>query len=234
MKKLLALCAAVLLIAGLAACERRDKRPEPDPAEPEPEATTAATEPETETAAPTEVEEESEEEEPDAEGAEQAVHDLMAALQSGSRERIESHIDYKNMLQLREGQSDANFRQVLRRVCYEILDVDAGAKVARVETRISNIDLKGIMPQYFQKAGELEYNNALSEAPLSDEELEAEYERLFVELLDAAGDSTLSSTVTIQVLRTDGDWRVQSDETLRTAVTGDFWNASANVGENAH
>lgn len=230
----LTLLLIALLVLGLAACERRERQPEHSQSETEAATDDAPPEPAekatTETAAATEDEEETE---PDIEGAEQAVRDFMAALQSGSREQIEAHIDYKNMLQLQEGQSDDNFREVLRRVRFEIVEASAGKSVANVETRIANIDLHKVMPGYFTRAGELEYNNALSESPLSPEELDAEIRRLFVAMLDENSENTIQNTVNIQLINTAGRWQVQSDEALRTAVAGDFWNASRNLGEAA-
>lgn len=225
MRKLLIILLAASLLAALPACRRRDQPREERPSESvsdiEQEEQPGPSEPEPQSSA--------QEEQADTAGAEQAVRDLCEALQSGNRDSIKAQIDYDNLLQLQEGQGDESFLALLQYLKYEIVSAEGEDKLVTVKTRLTSIDMHNVLMPYIKQCMELEYENALSEAPLEPAQLEAKYSALFQAQLEQNMANTLVRTVDIQVVYSAGSWRVQLGEALRTAVLGDYFSANEEV-----
>lgn len=176
-------------------------------------------------------ESESSAEEEDTQDVEQAVHELMAAMQAGDQEAMRSRVDYTNLLQLESGQSNVNLMAILQHMQYEILNASKdSSNTATVQVSITNVDMHKVLSDYFQQANALYYNNALSESPLPESELEQQVEALFEQALDDHQTDTASRVVDLTLHVENGEWKVQSTEDFRTAAFGDFWNARDAVG----
>lgn len=233
MKKVVAVLMIILLtLPWFNACQRREspgeeggQRSGEPPAVMGPSYEERLSEPEPESS--------DEEDEVDAEGAESAARGLFDALKTGNPDIIREHIDYKNLLQLQDDQSDGNLLALLPYLQYEIIEVSAQKQTAIVQVRVSNVDMHAVMPEFLRKAMEMEYNNALEENPLSTEAMDEEYRKLFGQLLEQNAANRKETAVDVQLLFSGDQWRAQSDETLRTAVSGDYWGASKQVQENA-
>lgn len=229
MARWIALLTAALLAAGLCACETRAPQPaeEPSAAESEIVSEEGASENTGQSQA------ESEQDEQEAREAERAASDFLDALQSGDRERIRAQTDYTELLQIQEGDPDANLLAILKRMEYEVIGAVVDGDAASVKVSITNIDMNAVLPTYIKQAMELEYNNAISESPLTPEQLEQEYVKLFDGALNYNAINTVERAVDLELAKADGVWRVRQDEHLRSAAFGDFWSASSKVGENA-
>lgn len=233
MKKVTAILLALFLLLGVTACRRRESLPEPEPPSSESEA-----EPESEPEPLPEPESSSESEEEsepaDTEGAQKAAEEMLAALQTGSREEIQAHVDYKNLLQLEsDNGADENALAVLARLQYEIEDVTAREDTATVTARLTNINMAAVLPAFNKSAMDMEYNNAISDAPATDEEMAGRYRELFRQSMDDNAGDTLSRSVELRLIRNGDSWRVQVSEELREAATGNYFSAKKQAGQNA-
>lgn len=229
MKKVAVLLLAVTLVAALAACERRDERT----SRPDSETDILIPEDERDEAQSASLAEQDPAAQADAREAELTVRDCMAALKTGTPDNISLHIDYDAFLGLEEGQSDINLRALLKRLEYEIKASDIDGDFGVVTVEISNIDMNEMLSAYLRAAMDMQYENALSDSPKSDELIEGEAQQLFMDFLDQYGDNRREATVEIAVSRIDGWWKLQPDEALRAAVFGDYFEASKSIGFNA-
>lgn len=228
MKQFFAILFALLLTLPLAGCETRAGRTSSAPmpeseTKPEPE---SESEPEPEPEQP-------EENELDIEGARQAAEEMLTALATGNPDTIRRHIDYKNLLMLESDESpDESLLAILKRLKFEVVEAQASSEdSAAVTAELTNVNMEAIFADYLRRAAELEYNNAISDSPLPAEDMEAEYQKLFLEMIGGAG--TTSTTVIIRMEQSGDGWRAQVSDALRDAATGGYFSARNRVGVNA-
>lgn len=164
---------------------------------------------------------------------ESAIYKLMDAMKAGNSTLMCELVDYDELLQLIDGQSDTNLLTILQHMQYSIEKITVTGQTAKADVSITNVDMHKVLPDYFLQANELYYNNALSSSPKSETELEQQAAALFEDTLDAHAANTVSELVAVELTMEDDEWRVQPTEALRTAVFGDFWSAQASLGENA-
>lgn len=164
------------------------------------------------------------------EDATNALDAMLSALQTGNREEIQRHIDYKNFMQLQtDNQSDTSPLSILKRMKYEISELSVKDSMANATVVITNVDMTKMMPDYLRTAQELEFNNAISDSPLPPEEMEEKYAQMFLDLLDAASGSSITTTVEVKLLYSAEKWRVQSSKELRDAALGGYFTARSQM-----
>lgn len=232
LKKMIAIALLLLLVAGTTSCQRRDKKPEEESSEivSVSEAEESGRQEEEPPAEESESSEESSQE--DTTEVEAAAREMLGALQTGDRDSIKAQLDYTNLLQLQQGQSDVNHLAILRRLQYEIEDVDISGSTATVTIKLTNLDMTVVMASYLKAAAELEFNNNTSDQPRTQAELDADYVRLFEDTLDANSANTTVKSVPITFLQVGGGWKAQVSSGFRDAALGNYFTAQGQMGIN--
>lgn len=164
---------------------------------------------------------------------ERLAQDFLIAARSGERSNIQAYTDYNTLFGLNEGQSaDWILQQILMRLRYEVLSTEVGSDKATAIVKITNTDMMTVLPLYYGQAMQLEYDNAMSKEPMSADELENEYRKIFVELmLENEGNKTEKLTE-IAMDKDGGDWRIVTAGTLGNAMLGGYLDAQKSVREN--
>lgn len=165
---------------------------------------------------------------------EKKVRAMLAAAETGERAEIQNFIDYDTLMGIQSDQSsDEHFKQVLKNMKWQIVSVDVKEAAATVCAKISNIDMSVILPEYFNQATKLEYDNAFEEEPVSASALEAQYNKLFTNLIAQHQSGVIEKIVDIELKKSGGVWKISSTEDLSNAMLGGYISAKKRLGESA-
>ena len=96
---------------------------------------------------------------------------------------------------------------------------------------VTAIDIKPVLADYFVAAMQLAFGNAFSDDALSDEELDQQMEELFVTSASKEDLAVVTNQVTIQVTKTDDQWKVQPDDALVDAMLGGMIAAMESIND---
>lgn len=239
-KKMMIVLMVLALVFSLAACEKRAARTDeeaPQEGEREESGQEEAADLREESAEDIpdreEKDESESEEEPDPDTVKAEVESVFSALKSGDREAIQKRLDYTNLMQLEHlGQSDDNALAILTRMQYSVTDAEVGKDVATVVVEVSNIDAGQLLAGYLKEARDMQYNNALAEQPLTEEEMEGKYVELFRQLIDSSPASR-GRTIEVKMLKSGDSWQPQVNDDFRDAVLGGYADAVKEMGQNA-
>lgn len=164
--------------------------------------------------------------------AEAAVKNLFEAFKSGNFEEAEKYLEKDAEGGEALGESDDMFNHVFTKIDYTIVSSEKlDGEAVNVTAAVTAPDMKVAVEAFFAKALEFAFENAFSEAPLSDEETEAEMERLFIEATEKEDLGTVTNEVVIRVVKTDEGWKVKSDDYFADAITGGMMSALKDMEE---
>jgi len=234
MRKLLIVLLALLLMAGLPACQPRggsepkqkgarenvviEENPRLSPDD-----------------VPREREEEREEEAPEKDARpEELVRGMLEAVKTGDRDAIQKYIDYDALFSSPDGHADNwHYRHVLQSMKYQVLSSDVEDDSASVWVKITNIDMGVVLPEFFNGAMRLEYDNALSDEPVSAAELESEYRSLFKGLVETNKNGVIERLADVTVKKTGDEWKIIPQKDLSNALLGGYLSVRNALGEGA-
>lgn len=158
--------------------------------------------------------------------------EFLKAARTGEREEIQRYADYNKLFGLEPGQeADWILQQVLMRMKYEIVSAEKkdGDDKATVGAKITNIDMNAVLPLFFQEAMQLEYNNALSDKPKSQSELDKEYRAIFAGLASKNAEQRVEKSIDIELSKKDGNWEIKPDTKLGDAMLGGYITAREKI-----
>lgn len=156
--------------------------------------------------------------------AEEAVTNLFEAFKAGEIDKAEAYL-----LKDADGAEDESgdmFNHVFTKLDYTIKSSEkiSGDEV-HVTASVTAPDMEVAVGEFFGKALEFALANAFSETPLSDEEYEAELEKIFIEATEDEDLGTVTNEVVIKVVKTDEGWKIESDDAFADAITGGMMTA---------
>lgn len=229
-KKLSAALLAVLLVLSFGGCKSKNEEPDNKPKGAR-ENVIVSENPRTEENRLKPAESESSEEEESSEPEKDTVPDEMssaflAAVKSGVRENIQQFTDYNTMFKLAEGQgADWLLRQVLLRLDYEVIAVNTEETKSTATVKLSNLDMTTVLPLYFEQAGAVLYENNSERLGKTQEELDAEYRKIFVDLLTQYDNTRFDKIVEISLEKTGDEWKLQVGPEFGNLALGGFLDA---------
>ncbi len=169
--------------------------------------------------------------------AQKAFENLMTALKALDFEQAQQYTDL-DALTVGEGESLTGEAKYFMENLFDKLEweVRSAAKVddktVQITADITAPDMKPILGAFFQKALEYAFGNAFSSAPPSEEETEAEMSRILKEVISGADLTTVTTEVTVKVVKGENGWRVAADDAFADALLGGM-NAAVSELENA-
>lgn len=89
-----------------------------------------------------------------------------------------------------------------------------------VKTEITTIDMAAVFQEFMQEAMKMAFDGAFSGTSLSEEEYNAKIEAKLFEILKREDIKTVTNTVDVKYVKTDGKWDVQTDDKLLDAIFG--------------
>ena len=158
---------------------------------------------------------------------EDAVIGLVDALKNMDMEKTEEYINSGsltsvNVEDLPDG--DMVIEAAFTNLSLEIVDVQKEGDSAVVKSKISTLDLEAVMGQCTTMVMQ-----ELFTGKITEEQSDGRVEELFKETISKEGLPQNTTEVDVSVKRTDGKWRVISDDNFQNAISGGFLGAVANA-----
>ncbi len=99
-----------------------------------------------------------------------------------------------------------------------------------IKTKITAVDMKPVMEEYFAKVMEYAMGAAFSEQPPSDEEMQSKMEEMLKECVSKEDLELITNEVDIKVLKTDEGFNIEPSEELIDALLGGAIKALEEIG----
>lgn len=95
-----------------------------------------------------------------------------------------------------------------------------------VNTSITAIDMKPVMAEFFGKAMQYAFSFAFSEVQPTEEEQNQKMEEILVECITKPDIANATNEVPVKVTKIDGEWKIETSQTLANAVLGGLIDAT--------
>ena len=124
------------------------------------------------------------------------------------------------------GDGMAFLQNLLGRMDYEILNAElADEDTVFVNTRITAVDMKPVLGQFFARAMEYAFAHVFDDPAPSDEQMEEEMMKILSEEMAKPDLAAVENEVLIEVEKGENGWTVEGGETLANAVLGGLQTA---------
>ncbi len=153
----------------------------------------------------------------------QAVTNALNAVKNLDKETSQQYFGESNWIGGNSSElleNEANAKLIVEKIKFNIISSSIEGDSATVKTEITNIDMKNVIGEYINQIMPLAFENAFSENPLSEEEMEKKSEELLLTLLRKEDNKTVTSTVDIHLNKADKTWRLEMNESLQDALLG--------------
>lgn len=161
------------------------------------------------------------------------AEELLTAARAGTREGIQQYADYNKLFGLNEDQgADWILQQILMRMRYDIDIGEGEGDEFKLSVKFTNVDMTVVLPLYYAQAMQLEYDNAMKDNPLSVQQLETEYQKIFADLMVKNSETKTEKTADIKLERADGEWKIIPDEKLGNAMLGGYLDVQKSMRQN--
>ena len=98
-----------------------------------------------------------------------------------------------------------------------------------VKTKITAVDMKPVLGEFFGKALQYAFANAFSNPQPSEEETNQKMEEIFIECVSKEDLAMVTNEVDIKVIKVDKKWKVESAEELSNALLGGLAQAAEEI-----
>ena len=168
--------------------------------------------------------------------AETTVHSAFAALKALDFEKASEYLDVDEIMNTDDENDtlsldDNVFMETLfGRLDYEIIsseEIDENTVV--VKTRISAVDMKPVLGEFFGKALQYAFASAFANPKPSDEEMNRKMEEMFVECASKEDLEMVTNEVDIRVIQVDKKWKIELGDTLSDALLGGLAKAAEEI-----
>ena len=95
-----------------------------------------------------------------------------------------------------------------------------------VKTKITAIDMKPILTEYFGKALQYAFENAFANPQPSEEETNKKMAEMFVECVSKENLAKITNEVDVKVVKVDKKWKIESTDELSNALLGGLEKAA--------
>jgi len=164
---------------------------------------------------------------------EQAVTNALNAVKNFDKDTAQKYLAYDKLFtDSSDSEADdlikdeENLKLLVNKLSFKIISSIQEGDTATVKTEITNIDMAAIMGEYFQKAIALAFENAFGGADAkSEEEMEAQAEQIFVDLMKRENNKMRVSTIDIKLTRNENSWKIDTNEEFQDAISGGLFKA---------
>ncbi len=161
--------------------------------------------------------------------AEQTVDKVFLSIKNGDFEEAQKYLVIENDDNEAE-QDDENIdkiKKMFEKLEYTIKsseEIDSNTVNVLVETKA--LDIKTVLGNYMQKALQYAFSNAFADPQPTEEETNKKMEEIFIECLTAEDVKTITSEVTVKVVKQGGIWKIISDDAFANAILGGITDLS--------
>jgi len=107
---------------------------------------------------------------------------------------------------------------LVKRIEVEVTDSNIDGDTATVTADITNINFSIVMQEFMTQAMGIAMDNALSEDPMSQEEMDSMVEDLLIEILQSEDIETVTNTTEISLEKINGKWKINYNEEIQNAI----------------
>ena len=164
--------------------------------------------------------------------AEAAVNNTFVALKKLDFETASNYISVDEIMgsEADTGLSiDTNLfaENIFNRLEHEIiLSEKIDNNIVTVKTKITAVDMKPVLGEYFIMALQYAFSSAFADPQPTEEEIDAKMEEMFVECISKEDLAKITNEVDIRVVKVDNKWKIESTDQLVSAVLGGLAEAA--------
>ena len=146
---------------------------------------------------------------------EKSVEGMLNSLKNADFESVNKYVNYEEIVNesemLQNSEMDEETQSLLfDKLTWKILNISKEDNTASVEVEITNKDFNQIITNYTQEALRIAFSG--------ESFTQEEQNNKLKEQLKNEGIGTKTVTTTIQLVKQDGEWKVQADESLINAL----------------
>ena len=146
---------------------------------------------------------------------EKSVEGMLNSLKNADFESVNKYVNYEEIVNesemLQNSEMDEETQSLLfDKLTWKILNISKEENTASVEVEITNKDFNQIITNYTQEALRIAFSG--------ESFTQEEQNNKLKEQLKNEGIGTKTVTTTIQLVKQDGEWKVQADESLVNAL----------------
>ncbi len=146
---------------------------------------------------------------------EKSVEGMLNSLKNADFESVNKYVNYEEIVNesemLQNSEMDEETQSLLfDKLTWKILNISKEDNIASVEVEITNKDFNQIITNYTQEALRIAFSG--------ESFTQEEQNNKLKEQLKNEGIGTKTVTTTIQLVKKDGEWKVQADESLVNAL----------------
>ncbi len=161
--------------------------------------------------------------------AESTVKGMFEAFKNLDFEEAQKYVNVGDITSVSD-EASVNVEKIIETVFgsldYEIVSSEKVDDHVVVKTKITAIDMKPVMSDFFSKALEYALANAFSSSQPTEEETTAKMEEILVECLSKSDLTTVTNEVAIKVVKNeDKKWEVEAEDDFVNAVLGGLMDA---------
>ena len=164
--------------------------------------------------------------------AETAVNNMFKAFKELNFDEAQKYVDMEDFSSGSGMTDNAEMfmENLFDKLEYEIVSSEkVDSENVNVKTKITAIDMKPVMKDFFTAALEYAFANAMADPQPTEEEMQAKMEEILVECTSKPDLENLTKEVEIKVVKQDDEWKVQTDEEFVNAVLGDLEAAAQEI-----
>ena len=158
--------------------------------------------------------------------AETTVNNMLTAFKNLDFEEVKKYVNLEDITSSSQIDSTENSLLVMEAISgnlsYEIVSSqEIDSSNVTVKTKITVIDIKSVLRDFFGKALEYSLANAFISPQPTEEEIDKKMEELLVECVSKPDLATVTNEIDINVVKNENnEWKITSDETLINALFG--------------
>lgn len=164
--------------------------------------------------------------------AENTVNNMFAALKEGNLEAAQKYVDVDDFTGGDDGDSLTENNEIMLKAVFgglehKILSSEQiDGDTVTVKTEITATNMKTVMEEFIMDALSYAFAAAFTTPEPTEEEVNQKMEELFMAAATKPDLETVTSTVDIRVVRTEGNvWKIDADETFANAISGGLYEA---------
>jgi len=147
---------------------------------------------------------------------EETVEKALEELKNNNIENFQKYIVDADSFS--DEEIDESIEYLVKNLEVEVKSSSIDGDTATVETDITNINFSIVMEEFLSQAMGIAMENALSEDPMSQEEMDSYVEELLITILERDEIETVTTTANISLEKTNGQWKIIYDEEIQNAL----------------
>ena len=168
---------------------------------------------------------------------EESVKNFFEAVNTYDESKIMEYSSDDNLLNLvkkSEGNKGIDKDLVMflfSNLSYSIMEINEDGDTCKAEIEITNVDMRNVMGQFMKEALSFALGEGLS-SKMTDEDQAEKYKEILNKVIEDNKDTSVTNTVSVDLVKSEKNWKVQISKELINAITGDLANTADSLQQN--